>query len=59
MMDTLPLLEQPCEPCDGKTGRNTCEYCGGTGMVATEAGELILSLIFNNYWRKNPVGGED
>jgi hypothetical protein len=50
----FPILERPCEVCQGKGGRDgyhgweECLSCDGTGYLATEFGKAILDLVRHN-----------
>jgi DnaJ-class molecular chaperone len=39
--------EEKCARCDGggRIGRHTCEVCGGSGYVPTEAGERLIIFL--------------
>ena len=50
-LEKFPELEEACSRCDGRGSwpkSGPCEYCGGNGVVPTEFGEKVLSLIYHN-----------
>jgi hypothetical protein len=53
-VDSLPMLENVCDRCEGRgwrdigEGREQCGSCCGAGFVATKAVKQILSLVKHN-----------
>lgn len=56
IIDELPILETPCEACEGKGGNEDrgglwypCYACKGAGHQPTEAGMRVLALMRHNF----------
>jgi DnaJ-class molecular chaperone len=54
-IQTLPILELPCEKCQGRGWysfgggeKETCPACEGAGYAPTEFGERVISLMRHN-----------